>query len=48
VKTLVNEKKNAGSYQLEFDGSNHASGIYFYRLEIDGSLIDTKRMILLK
>jgi uncharacterized delta-60 repeat protein len=48
VAELVNEKKNAGSYQVEFDGSNHASGIYFYRLEIDGKVIDTKRMILLK
>ncbi len=48
VAELVNEKKNARSYQAEFDGSNHASGIYFYSLEIDGNIIDTKKMILLK
>ncbi len=48
VSTLVNQKQNAGSYQVEFDGSNFSSGIYFYRLEVDGNIVDTKRMILLK
>ncbi|HMS66238.1 MAG TPA: SBBP repeat-containing protein, partial [Ignavibacteria bacterium] len=48
VSTLVNEKKNAGRYEVEFDGSNFPSGIYFYSLTVDGIVIDTKRMILLK
>ncbi|MBK9331096.1 MAG: SBBP repeat-containing protein [Ignavibacteria bacterium] len=48
VAELVNEKQNAGSYSVEFDGSGFASGIYFYSLIIDGVIIDTKRMILLK
>ncbi len=54
VVTLVNEKQNAGSYSIEFDarlhgqGSNYPSGVYLYRLLIDGNIIDTKRMILLK
>ncbi|MBK9333477.1 MAG: T9SS type A sorting domain-containing protein [Ignavibacteria bacterium] len=48
VAELVNEKQNAGSYTAEFDGSGFASGIYFYSLIIDGVIIDTKRMILLK
>ena len=48
VATLVNENKQPGSYQIEFDGSNYPSGVYLYRLEINGSIIDTKRMILLK
>jgi hypothetical protein len=48
VATLVNENKPVGSYKVEFDGSEFASGIYFYRLEVDGNHIDTKRMILLK
>jgi len=48
VSILVKENKPAGSYEIEFDGSDFASGIYFYRLEVDGNHIDTKRMILLK
>ena len=47
VKTLVNEIKPAGIYRVEFDGSNFASGIYFYKLEV-GSFTQTKRMLLLK
>ena len=48
VAELVNEKQNAGSFSVEFDGSGFASGIYFYSLITDGVIIDTKRMILLK
>lgn len=48
VTELVNEKQNAGSYRVDFDGSNLPSGIYFYSLYIDGNLLDSKRMILLK
>ncbi len=48
VATFVNQKQNAGNYNIEFDGSNLSSGIYFYRMEVDGNAIDTKRMILLK
>lgn len=48
IATLVNEKKNPGSYEVEFDGSEYSSGIYFYSLYADGKLIDTKRMVLLK
>ncbi|MBK6774023.1 MAG: hypothetical protein IPG78_18160 [Ignavibacteria bacterium] len=48
ITSLVNETKPAGNYDIEFDGSHLSSGIYFYSLLIDGNLIDTKRMILLK
>jgi len=47
VNILVNEKQNAGSYSVKFDGSNLSSGIYFYKIEA-GNYSDTKRMILLK
>ncbi len=47
VKTLVNENKPAGYYNVEFDGNDLPSGIYFYRLEA-GEFTLTKRMILLK
>ena len=47
IKTLVNSIKNSGSYEVEFDGSNLASGIYFYRLQMNGNSI-VKQMLLLK
>ncbi|MEO6696085.1 MAG: T9SS type A sorting domain-containing protein [Ignavibacteria bacterium] len=34
VVTLVNQKQNAGSYQVEFDGEGLPSGIYFYRITV--------------
>ena len=48
VKTLVNENKPAGRYEVTFNGADFPSGVYFYSLLIDGNLIDTKRMVLLK
>jgi len=52
VAELVNEKQNAGSYSVEFDGSGIASGVYFYKLDVKGKdgndFVMTKRMILLK
>jgi hypothetical protein len=47
VRVLVNKFLNAGIYEVEFDGSNVASGIYFYSLET-GGFKDTKKMILTK
>ncbi|MDZ7766259.1 MAG: T9SS type A sorting domain-containing protein [Melioribacteraceae bacterium] len=32
IKTLVNEVKSPGSYEVQFDASQLASGVYFYRL----------------
>ena len=47
VATLVNEEKSAGSYEVEFDGSNLSSGIYFYKLQTE-NYSSVKKMILLK
>jgi hypothetical protein len=47
VKELVNEYKNAGSYELKFDGSGLASGIYYYRI-IAGGYSETRKMMFLK
>jgi len=48
VKTLVNENKPAGRYEVTFNGTGLPSGVYFYSLLINGNVMDTKRMGLLK
>ena len=47
VQTLVNEVKSIGNYEVNFNASNLASGVYFYRLQA-GNFIQTKKMMLLK
>jgi len=47
IATLVNEEKQPGVYEVEFDGSLLASGMYVYKLQA-GTFIQTKKMILLK
>jgi hypothetical protein len=47
VVTLVNQKQAAGMYQVEWDGSDLASGVYYYQLEA-GEFRDVKKMVLLR
>ncbi|MEK7251079.1 MAG: T9SS type A sorting domain-containing protein [Bacteroidota bacterium] len=47
VRTLVNEKLQAGSYERTFDASGLASGVYFYRLNA-GPFLQTRKFILAK
>jgi len=47
VMTLVNQQQTAGSYKVDFNASNLASGIYLYRVE-SGNVSLTKKMVLLK
>jgi len=47
VATLVNEQKQAGTYELEWNGENVPSGVYFYQIKA-GSFIEIKKMILMK
>lgn len=51
MKTLVNnEFKTAGKYIVEFNGSSLSSGVYFYRLQVEGgnAYTSVKKMVLLK
>ena len=47
VKRLVNDWKEAGSYEVSFLAENLSSGIYYYRLNAQGTVI-TKKAVLLK
>ena len=47
IATLVNEEKPAGIYEVDFNGDDLPSGIYFYRLQ-SGDFTTTKKLILLK
>ena len=53
VMTLLNDVKDPGTYQANFDATNIASGTYFYRIDVKENIggrsySETKRMILLK
>lgn len=47
IATLIDEYKPAGSYEVEFDGSDLRSGVYFYQLRIEGYSF-VRKMLLLK
>ncbi|MCH8035071.1 MAG: T9SS type A sorting domain-containing protein [Bacteroidetes bacterium] len=51
IATLVNEEKQAGSYEVEFQSATGSwqltSGMYFYQLKV-GNYVETKKMVLLK
>ena len=47
IATLINQLLPAGEYEVEFNGENLTSGIYFNKLQA-GNFMGTKKMILLK
>jgi hypothetical protein len=47
VAVLVNERKDAGSYEIKLEGHNLASGVYLYRL-IAGDFVQTRQMLVIK
>ncbi len=51
IITLLDETRQADYYTVEFDGSNLASGVYFYRIAVEGNaqhFTKTLKMILVK
>ncbi|HSW55579.1 MAG TPA: T9SS type A sorting domain-containing protein, partial [Ignavibacteriaceae bacterium] len=48
VATLLNETKNAGSYEVDFNASQLSSGIYFYQLSVGNEFRQTKKLVLIK
>jgi hypothetical protein len=47
VASLVNEKKDAGRYSVQWNAKDVSSGIYFYKLT-SGNFIETKKMLVVK
>ncbi len=47
VATLVDEKKKAGRYEVEFDASTLSSGVYLYRLQTE-TFTETKKLVLIR
>lgn len=47
VTTLINEQKQPGRFEVKWDASNVASGIYIYQVRVN-DFVDSKKMILLK
>ena len=47
VAVLMDGRQDAGHRTIRFDGSNLATGVYVYRLEVEG-FAETKRMVLLR
>jgi len=47
IAVLVNQHLKPGTYEVDFDGSNLPSGVYYYKLE-SGGFIETKKMVLIK
>jgi hypothetical protein len=52
IKTLVNERQDSGTHQVQWDGTNEegrevATGVYVYRLRTE-SFVETRKMMLLR
>jgi hypothetical protein len=47
VAVLVNERRGAGVHEVRFDGSNLASGVYFYRLTAE-DVVQTKKLVIVQ
>ena len=47
ITALVNEKLSAGNYEVDWNGSDYPSGVYFYKLETI-EFVDVKKMLFVK
>lgn len=54
LEKLINQNLTSGTYQVSWNAQNYSSGLYFYRLEVNGlnalqqNFSETKKMLLIK
>lgn len=48
VAALVNEPRATGTYRLTWEAGELPSGAYVYQLRVDGDLVDSRKMLLVK
>jgi hypothetical protein len=44
---LINTEQQAGYYEVDFNGENYSSGVYFYKITA-GDFTETRKMIFMK
>ena len=47
ISQLINEEKETGRYELDFNAVDLSSGVYFYKIEV-GDFSEIKKMVLLR
>ncbi|RPI17435.1 MAG: T9SS C-terminal target domain-containing protein [Ignavibacteriae bacterium] len=47
IEVLINDKQNAGIYEVEWNAGNYSSGVYFYKISA-GNYVESKKMVLIK
>ena len=47
IETLLEEKMEPGTHEIQWNAANQPSGVYFVQIE-SGSFVQTKKMVLLK
>jgi len=48
VATLVSERQPAGKYEVQWDASGMASGVYLYKLQTDNGFSQSRKLVLLR
>mgnify|MGYP006280762605 FL=1 len=48
ITKLVQKEQKAGIYKYNFHAGDYASGVYFYKLSVDGASVGMKKMLLIK
>jgi hypothetical protein len=48
VSELVNGKQDKGIHKADFDAGDLTSGLYIYSLKVDGKIIQSRKLMLLK